>query len=284
MQLITGRARDLGDGFAVRRVLPHDGGKFIGPWIFLDEMGPATYPPGRGFDVRPHPHIGLSTVTYLFEGEMLHRDSLGFVQAIEPGAVNWMTAGRGIVHSERTSPEKRASGQRIHGIQTWVALPDADLECEPGFVHHPASSLPRFEHGGMQLCLIAGEAFGHRSPVDVRSPMFYVHIEAPAGGTLTLDTPYAARGLYVVHGDVSIDGEAVAPGTIAQLEPDTAPTLQAASGSRMMWLGGEPVGKRLIWWNFVARDAARLEQAKADWTAQRFDTVPGESEFIPLPG
>jgi redox-sensitive bicupin YhaK (pirin superfamily) len=278
---IDSRPRDIG-GFEVRRLLPYRGGKTVGPWVFFDHMGPAEFPAGTGMDVRPHPHIGLSTVTYLFEGEIVHRDSLGVVQAITPGAVNWMTAGSGITHSERTDPQRRTAAHRLHGIQTWVALPDHDVEMAPGFEHVPADKLPVWEENGASLRLLVGEALGHRSPAPSRSPLFYIHAETVSPARVTLPTGHAERALYVVVGGASMDGEAVLPGTMALIAPAVS-AIELEASSSVMLIGGAPVGPRLIWWNFVAPSQERMERAKADWRAERFASIPGESERIPLP-
>lgn len=289
---IAGRVRDLG-GFAVRRVLPIAHRKLVGPFIFFDEMGPASFTAGSGMDVRPHPHIGLATVTYLFEGRIRHRDSLGSLQDITPGDVNWMTAGRGIVHSERTHPDDRASGYAVHGIQSWVALPLADEECEPSFVHHPATSLPAFERDGARLRLIAGHAYGRCSPVEVRSPTFYLSAELPAGTRLAMTDEHEERAVYVVSGKVEIvgqgdDGERFTPGEMAVLVPGAAATVVAELDSLVMLLGGARLPEeRHIWWNLVSTRAERIEQGKRDWLdyGRRgpFGQVPGEQESIPLP-
>ncbi|MDJ0947765.1 MAG: pirin family protein [Alphaproteobacteria bacterium] len=281
--VIEPRARDLG-GFEVRRVLPSPRRRLVGPFIFFDEMGPAIFPAGEGIDVRPHPHIGLATVTYLFEGEILHRDSLGFVQPIQPGAVNWMTAGSGIVHSERTGPEARAREARVHGIQSWIALPTEDEEAEPGFYHHPAETLPAIEREGAHLRLIAGAAYGARSPVATFSETFYLEADLDAGATLALPDEYAERAVYVVAGEVTVAGERFGPGRMVVFAPDRSVEIAAEAASKVMLLGGAPLdGKRHIWWNFVSSDPARIEQAKADWKGGQFAKVPGETEFIPLP-
>lgn len=280
---ITGRTRDLG-GFSVRRVLPIAHRKTIGPFIFLDEMGPVQMPAGQGMDVRPHPHIGLATVTYLFEGRIRHRDSLGSLQDIEPGDVNWMTAGRGIVHSERTRDDDRAAGQRIHGIQSWIALPAADEECAPDFRHHPAATLPAFRLGAAALRLIAGTAYGHRSPVVLRSPLFYLAADFAEAGTLAMPDEHEERAVYIVGGAVRIDGQRYQPGELPVLAPGVPVTLAAEAGTRLMLLGGAALPEpREVWWNFVSSRPARIEQAKQDWQAGRFAAVPGETEFIPLP-
>ena len=281
--VIEPRARDLG-GFEVRRVLPSARRRLVGPFVFFDEMGPADFAPGTGIDVRPHPHIGLATVTYLFQGEILHRDSLGYEQPIQPGAVNWMTAGRGIVHSERTAPEIRASGTRLHGIQSWVALPREAEETDPAFDHYPAGSLPVIERDGARLTLIAGHAYGARSEVRTHSDMFYLDADLEAGASLALPDEHAERAVYVVGGTISIAGERFVPGRMVVLAPGAAATVTAEEAAKVMLLGGAAIeGERQIWWNFVSSDPARIERAKADWTAGRFDPVPGETEFIPLP-
>lgn len=283
--LIEPRLRDLGD-FAVRRVLPFAKRRHVGPFVFFDHMGPLALPPGQGMDVRPHPHIGLATVTYLFDGEIMHRDSLGSVQAIRPGDVNWMNAGRGIVHSERSAPASREAGVRLHGIQSWVALPQADEESAPSFQHHPAASLPGFEQDGVQLTLIAGAAYGRQSPVAVPSPLFYLDARFSGGASLIVSDEYQERAVYVAQGAVDLDGTRLSEGTMAVLTPGGTPLLRtdADTTARVMLLGGAPLdGERIIWWNFVSSSKDRLEQAKRDWAAQRFAAVPGETEFIPLP-
>lgn len=283
LDLIPGRPRDLG-GFAVRRVLPIGHRKTVGPFIFFDHLGPATLKAGSGMDVRPHPHIGLATVTYLFEGRIHHRDSLGNEQDIEPLAVNWMTAGQGIVHSERSTPADRLLDRPIHGIQSWVALPAADEECEPSFVHHPAASLPQAEIGGVALRVIAGSAYGLTSPVALRAPTFYVHAEMPAGSTLAVPDDYQERAVYPVNGRVRLGARWIEEGQMAMLVSGAAVQLQADARARVMLLGGAPVdGPRQIWWNFVSSRAERIEEAKRDWAERRFAEVPGETEFIPLP-
>jgi hypothetical protein len=281
--LIQPRPRDLG-GFSVRRVLPAAGTRMVGPFIFFDHMGPADFAPGTGIDVRPHPHIGLATVTYLYDGALLHRDSLGCVQSIEPGAVNWMTAGRGIVHSERTGEPLRASGHRIHGIQSWIALPREAEECEPSFRHHDAASLPDFRLDDARLRVIAGHAFGQRSPVTVLSPTLYVDIRLEAGGSLTLPPEHEERAVYLAEGQASVGGTTLGAGQMAVLAPGATVRLAAIQDVRAMLLGGAALdGPRHLWWNLVSSSPERIEQAKADWAAGRFPKVPGETEFIPLP-
>lgn len=284
--VIDARARDLGGGFVVKRLLPSPRQRLVGPFIFFDQMGPVTLAPGDGMDVRPHPHIALATVTYLFAGEILHRDSLGSVQAIHPGDVNWMLAGQGIVHSERSSEQTRRDGQTLHGIQSWVALPSAAEESAPRFEHHPASSIPTVAREGVVLDVIAGTAYGQRSPVGVLSPTLYVHARLEAGATLPVDDEHEQRAVYVVEGEVELDGRRFAAGTMVVLVAGAQASLLAHSAARVMLLGGEKlVGERHLFWNFVSSDPARLEQAKEDWRARRFPVVPGDDvEFIPLPG
>jgi len=288
---ISGKVRDLG-GFEVRRVLPAAKQRMVGPFIFFDQMGPAEFAPGEGIDVRPHPHIGLATVTYLFDGAMQHRDSLGEDLVIRPGDVNWMTAGRGVVHSERTPDTERAAGHKLYGIQTWVALPEDRQDMAPAFYHHPGSSLPEFDRDGGRFRLILGRAWGHEAPVAVFSPIFYLHGELPAGSTIKLDIDHAERAIYVVEGDITLDGESVLPGEMMILADKTAPRLEARTASRIMLCGGTSLGPRHISWNFVAADPDTIETARADWTRAveqdfpangRFMLPPGESDYIPLP-
>ena len=281
--VIRPRPRDIG-GFNVRRSLPAPRRRLVGPFIFFDHMGPVDFQPGQGIDVRPHPHIGLATVTYLFEGEILHRDSLGVVQPIRPGAVNWMIAGRGIVHSERTDPAVRATARSMHGIQTWIALPRGLERRDPDFAHHPADTLPEIDRNGVHMRLIAGTAFGATSPVEVMSPMFYLHAEARAGATIALPDEHSERAVYIVSGAVTVGGATYDEGSMIVLAEDAAPGIVATQDTRAMLLGGASIdGERLIWWNFVASDEVLLEQAKADWKAGRFPAIPGETDFIPLP-
>lgn len=283
LQLISSREHDLG-GFTVRRVLPYEGGKMVGPFIFFDHLGPAEFTPGHGIDVRPHPHIALATVTYLFSGAMEHRDSLGSVREIRPGDVNWMTAGRGIVHSERTPQAARAAGPRIHGIQSWVALPDGEEDIDPSFTHFPAAVLPRFAADGVELTVVAGQSFGLRSPVVTRWPTLYVDAQISQGATLEVPTEHAERAVYVARGEIAIGETAVVQGQMAILEPSVALTLRATGDTRAMLLGGERFPTpRYIWWNFVASSHERIERAKQRWEKRQFPAVPGETEFIPLP-
>lgn len=286
MLRIEARPRDLG-GFSVRRLLPHPERRSVGPFIFFDHLGPADFPPGQGIDVRPHPHIGLSTVTYLFEGALRHRDSLGNVLDIRPGAVNWMTAGRGIQHSERTPAEERAAGHRIHAIQTWLALPQADEEMAPAFSHHPASSLPVIHQAGATLTLIAGTAFGLVSPVPVRHPTFYVAIEGEAGAEIALPDKHAERGIHVAEGEIEMAGERAGEGTMLVVEPGPQ-VVRLQARSKVMIFGGAPLdGPRHLWWNLVASNPRLVRMAAEAWKTQpvggRFGEVPGEAEWIPLP-
>ena len=283
--VLHARPRDLGS-LIVRRVLPAPVRKLVGPFVFFDHMGPVVMAAGSGVDVRPHPHIGLATVTYLFEGEIVHRDSLGYEQPIRPGDVNWMVAGRGIVHSERTAPERRQQPHPLHGIQAWVALPEAQQECEPSFVHHPASTLPRLSQPGIELHLIAGEAYGLRSPVAVASPTFYAALQLSAAAELALPDQHAERGLYVVSGAVECAGRRLEEGDLAVARPGSSLRITAAEGgARLMLLGGAKLeGERHIFWNFVSTSEARIEQAKQAWREQRFARVPSDAvEFTPLP-
>jgi redox-sensitive bicupin YhaK (pirin superfamily) len=282
--VIRARPRDLG-GLAVRRVLPSSERRLVGPFVFWDHMGPAVFEPGRGIDVRPHPHIHLATVTYLFEGQIVHRDSLGSHQAIRAGEVNWMTAGRGIVHSERTDEETRRAGSRVHGIQSWVALPQAHEETEPAFHHHAVETIPAVTLGGARLHILAGVAYGATSPVRGFSPMFYVEALLEAGAEVALPREHEERAAYVVEGVVSCDGERVDPGSMVVARANVAASVRALEPSRVMLLGGAPIdGPRHIWWNFVSSSKERIERAKRDWKDGRFPKVPGdEVEFIPLP-
>ena len=289
MLKIESKPKDLG-GFTVGRLLPHHSRRMVGPFIFFDHIGPADFAPGTGMDVRPHPHIGLATVTYLFEGKIHHKDSLGSDLDIGPGAVNWMTAGRGIAHSERSPPEARAAGQRLHGIQSWVALPKADEECPPDFVHHPADTLPTITIDGARRTLISGTAFGAASPVRFSHPNFYIDVEADAGATVHLPPEHAERAIYVATGRVTTDGGEVVPAGTMLVLPDGGGEafFVADEASRVMLLGGAPMdGPRLIWWNLVASDQRLIDEAKAEWKAGpfggRWPAVPGEVEFIPLP-
>lgn len=282
--IVDGRPRDLG-GFTVRRLLPSPARRLVGPFIFFDHMGPAQMAPGTGIDVRPHPHIGLATVTSLFEGEIVHRDSLGSRQPIRPGDINWMTAGQGIVHSERTAPELREAGPKVEGLQLWVALPRAAEETEPEFHHHAADTLPSVEHDGARIRVLAGAAFGAESPVHTFSPLFYVDAVLPAGSTLTVPDEHGERAAYVVEGEIHCGAEKADPGRLFVFTPGADVTLRADSEARLVLLGGAPIdGERHIFWNFVSSSEERIERAKQDWKERRFGVVPGdEEERIPLP-
>jgi hypothetical protein len=284
--VVVTRVRDLVGGFKVRRVLPSARRRMVGPFIFLDQMGPEVLSAGRGLDVAPHPHIGLATVTYLFAGELLHRDGLGTVQVIRPGEINWMTAGRGIAHSERTPPPLRATGSNLFGIQSWVALPTGKEETEPAFAHHDAAELPVVEGEGKRARLIAGSLYGARSPVRTFSEMFYADVELDSGARLEVPAEHEERAAYVVEGSVALEGDGgtFEAGQLPVFKPGAEVTLAARQPSRVMLLGGAPVdGRRHIWWNFVSSSSERIEQAKDDWKAGRFTPVPEETEFIPLP-
>jgi redox-sensitive bicupin YhaK (pirin superfamily) len=281
--VIVPRSRDIG-GFEVRRALPSAQRQMVGPFIFFDQMGPAEFLLGAGIDVRPHPHIGLSTVTYLFDGEIMHRDSLGTVLPIRPGELNWMTAGRGIAHSERTPPELRTGGSRLFGIQSWVALSRKDEETQPDFLHYDAKELPVLTGEGKTVRVIAGSLLGKASPVKTSSPMFYVDVALSAGASVPLDPDYDERAIYTVDGEIEIAGDTFQGGALLVFRPGDRITITAKSDARFMMLGGEPMdGPRFIWWNFVSSRKERIEQAKADWKQARFDSVPGDPEFIPLP-
>ena len=278
--------RDLGDGFTVRRALPSPQRRMVGPFIFFDQMGPAAFTGAQALDVRPHPHIGLATVTYLLDGEIIHRDSVGSVQAIRPGAVNWMTAGSGIVHSERTPNEQRGGGGSLFGLQTWIALPAAHEEIAPAFVHHPADVIPKAEAEGVSLTVIAGHSDGLTSPVAAFSDMVYVDIQLAPGARYRLTAEHIERAVYVVSGGVEIAGQSggFTAGELVVFKPGSEIVLAGVGQTRLMLVGGEPFPEpRHIEWNFVSSRAERIEQAKADWRARRFAEVPGESEFIPLP-
>jgi redox-sensitive bicupin YhaK (pirin superfamily) len=281
--IIEPRAKDIGS-FEVRRVLPAAARRRVGPFVFFDEMGPATLTPGQAMDVRPHPHIGLATLTWLFSGEIMHRDSLGCVQNIQPGAVNWMTAGRGIVHSERTPDHLRGQAFQLHGIQVWIALPDGKEDIEPDFQHYPADAIPVQASAGCTLRLIAGSAWGMTSPVRVHSGLFYAQADLAAGAALALPAEHPERAVYVVSGRIEVSGASYDAGRMLVLAESMAHGVQALDDSRLILLGGEPLGSdRRLYWNFVARSRERIEQAKADWRDGRFPAVPGDDEFIPLP-
>lgn len=285
-QLIEPHIQDLG-GFKARRALPQAVRSLVGPFIFFDHLGPATFEPGKGVDVRPHPHINLATVTYLFEGSLMHRDSLGTVQEIRPGAVNWMTAGKGISHSERSPADTRDQTVTLHAIQTWVALPEADEEVEPSFHHYTADEMPQWQENGATVKLIAGAACGRTSPVHVYSPTLYLDVQLEAGGTFEVAADYSERAVYSVTAGLSLGEEALAQHRLAVLKAGEAVTVTADEAAddvvRCVVIGGEPVGDRIKWWNFVSSRQARIEQAKADWRNKDFVQVPDDDEFIPLP-
>lgn len=278
---IEPRERDLGE-FTVRRVLPATRQRSIGPFVFFDHMGPAEFPPGLGVAVRPHPHIGLATVTYLFEGEIMHRDNLGFVQPIQAGAVNLMTAGRGIVHSERAGDDLDETS-RLHGIQSWIALPEHEEECEPSFEHFPAARIPELDIDGCSVRVIMGNCFGEESPVTTYSDTLYVECLIPAGRQLSIPGISAELAAYVVSGQISIGDKAYAGGVMLVSRNGESMNLCATHDSRVMLVGGTPLGERHLWWNFVSSSRDRIEQAKNDWREGRFASVPGDDEFIPLP-
>jgi redox-sensitive bicupin YhaK (pirin superfamily) len=282
--LIVPNEHDLGGGFVVRRALPSAERRSVGPFVFFDHMGPVAEKPGNPHDVRPHPHIGLATVTYLFEGAMMHRDSLGHVQRIEPGAINWMTAGRGIVHSER-KPEDLLDGSfNLHGLQLWAALPREHEECEPAFFHTAADALPVVELDGARVRVLIGSAWGHVSPVQTFSSTLYLDITLSAGHTLTLPDNVEERALYCVEGEVELDGHVLPPRTLACLDAHAAGVLTARRDSRLALVGGAKLdGPRAMWWNFVSSRRERIEMAKEDWRAQRMGQIDGETEWIPLP-
>jgi redox-sensitive bicupin YhaK (pirin superfamily) len=284
-QLIVPRTVDLGDGFSVRRALPSARTRMVGPFIFFDHFGPAEFRAGHGLDVRPHPHIGLATVTYLFDGEIMHRDSLGTALAIKPGEVNWMTAGRGIVHSERTGTEMRAAGGLIHGLQMWVALPKAHEEMAPAFAHHDTAEFPVVADNGRSARIVVGAAYSAKSPVPVVHETLFVDVHLKTGSSLPLDASHEERAVYLVDGEIDVAGDKFTPGQLLVFKPGDAVTFSATRDSHFVICGGAPMdGPRHIWWNFVSSSKDRIEQAKSDWKAGHFQKVPGdEIEFIPLP-
>ena len=285
IDLVThSRVRDLG-GITVRRALPSMQCRHVGPFVFLDHMGPVDVATGGGIDVRPHPHINLATLTYLFEGEIVHRDSLGSLQTIVPGDVNWMNAGKGIVHSERTSPEARARGGRMHGLQSWVALPRAHEQGAPSFRHHPRATIPVAKHRDWEVTVIAGHAYGARSPVEVLSDTLYALVRLPANGIFSLTREHPERGIYVVEGSIECAGDSYDEGSLVVFHHDREVAVRAERDAHLLLIGGAPLdGERHIWWNFVSSDEARIEQAKRDWKDQRFAKIPGDDQdYIPLP-
>jgi redox-sensitive bicupin YhaK (pirin superfamily) len=286
MRDLTGNKRELGDGFSVARVLPQPHQRTVGPFVFFDYFGPVEFAPGKGIDVRPHPHIGLATITYLFEGSQIHRDTLGSVQEILPGDVNWMTAGRGIAHSERTGADVRARGHRMHGIQSWVGLPMENEEDPPSFQHAGKKDLPTRTIGGATVRIVTGQAYGLASPVKVPMEIFYVDAQLPAGSSIDLPEEYAERGAMVIGSTVEAGGTTHSDGAMILFDKGERATIRANQGdARVMLLGGAPLdGERHVWWNFVSSRRERIEQAKADWKAKRFGLIPGDDkEFIPLP-
>ena len=281
--IIPPRETDLG-GLIVRRVLPFRQRRSVGPFVFFDQMGRAEFPAGKGIDVRPHPHIGLATITYLYEGIIQHKDSLGFDQPIRPGEVNWMTAGRGIVHSERTPQDERAKDSILSGIQAWIALPQDQAEVEPSFTHHPSEDLPEWDVDGTAFRLIAGHFMGNASPVKTHSEMVYADVRMDKGSRFNLPSEHEELAVHVSEGAADVDGRRLEAGHMAVLSSATDNLIEAAVDTRLMILGGAPLdGPRTIWWNFVSHSKDRIEQAKDDWKNNRFDPVPGETEFIPLP-
>lgn len=283
--VVVPRTADLGDGFTVKRALPSVQSRMVGPFVFFDHFGPAVFKSGKGLDVRPHPHIGLATVTYLFDGEIMHRDSLGTAVPIRPGAVNWMTAGRGIVHSERTAPERRTNDDHLHGLQMWVALPAAKEEMDPDFVHYAVEKFPVVRDNGKTVRVVVGGAYGQRSPVGTTSDTLFADVHLKAGSALPLDADYVERAIYVVEGEVDISGDKFSAGKLLVFKPGDRITVRAVSDAHIALFGGEPMdGPRHIWWNFVSSRKERIDQAKAEWAAGHFQKVPGdEIEFIPLP-
>ncbi|MCA3574590.1 MAG: pirin family protein [Aestuariivirga sp.] len=282
--VIVPRARDLG-GFEVRRALPAAQRQMVGPFIFFDQFGPVLMKAGQGIDVRPHPHIGLATVTWLFDGSIFHRDSLGSEQPIAPGELNWMTAGKGIVHSERTTAQELSRDRNIFGIQSWVALPKQYEETAPAFEHVAMADLPLIDDRGIKARVVAGSVYGATSPVKTHSDLFYADVQMLAGTALPLPVEHEERGVYVVEGEIEVAGQSFAAGRLLVFRPGDAITIRATGNARVMLLGGEPMdGPRHIWWNFVSSSKDRIEAAKNDWKHARFDIVPGdEHDFIPLP-
>jgi len=283
-ELLPPRVKDLGGGFTVRRLLPSFPRQGVGPFVFFDHFGPTTVHPTDNFDVRPHPHIGLATVTYLFEGAMLHRDNLGAEQLIEPGAINWMTAGRGIVHSERRPPHLRNERYAVHGLQLWAALPRDFEECDPAFAHTPAAAIPALHKDGHAVRVLVGEAFAHTSPVATLAATLYLDIDAAPGATLELPPTHAEMAVYPLDQALAIDGMHVPAQAMALLQPNATSHIAAANGGRYVVIGGDPLdGPRFLWWNYVSSSRERIERAKEDWSRQRMPRIPGEHEWIPLP-
>jgi redox-sensitive bicupin YhaK (pirin superfamily) len=282
-QTLAPKQHDLGGGFVVRRLLPSVQRQAVGPFVFFDHFGPVTSQPGDNHDVRPHPHIGLATVTYLFEGVMEHRDSTGAVQRIEPGSLNWMTAGRGIVHSERAPADVRQVARTSHGLQLWMALPAEEEECAPAFAHFSAAQIPQCVQHGAHITVLAGKAFGMTSPAPAKSPTVYLDLQLSPGANVPLAVDYAERAVYALDAGCTLDGAALPQHHMVVLAPGSTPRLAAATAARVVLVGGAPLGHRFIAWNFVSSRKERIVQAREDWIAQRFDAVPGETEFIPYP-
>ena len=284
-QVIVPRTSDLGDGFTVRRALPSVQSRMVGPFVFFDHFGPTEFRSGNGLDVRPHPHIGLATVTYLFDGEIMHRDSLGTALAIRPGEINWMTAGRGIVHSERTGTERRTKGDILHGLQMWVALPAAKEEMPPAFAHHATEEFPVVRDNGKSVRVVLGTLYGSSSPVATTSETIFGDVTLKAGSTLPLDPGHEERAIYVIEGEIDVAGDRFGPQRLLVFRPGDGITIRAVADTHFVIAGGAPMdGPRHIWWNFVSSRKERIEQAKAEWKAGKFDIVPGDTEeFIPLP-
>lgn len=281
---LSGHDKDLGGGLRVSRLLPSLARRTVGPFVFLDHFGPVDFEPGMNIDVRPHPHIGLATVTYLFEGAMMHRDSLGSVQRIEPGAINWMSAGRGIVHSERTPEDLRTARHRVHGLQLWVGLPQAREESEPSFAHTPAARLAPFTDQGAQVRVLVGDAFGHPSPVVAASMTVFLGLRLSPASAFVLPPLAEELAIYPIGDGVAVDGTPIPTHTLAVLDRNQGCRIEAASDRTVMVIGGAPLdGPRFLQWNFVSSARPRLQQAAEDWRAQRMGAVPGEAEFIPLP-
>lgn len=283
LKLLTGHIQDLG-GFSVRRLLPHQAQRAVGPWVFFDHLGPAQFAPGVGINVRPHPHINLATVTYLFTGEILHRDSLGNLQAIHPGDLNLMIAGRGIVHSERETETAKQQTRDLHGLQLWLALPEAAEEIEPEFLHYPSASLPALTLQAVPVRVLIGTAYGVSSPVKTLSPTLYIEADLQAGQSLALPEGVSELGIYVASGQLQLGEQNLDAYTLTALDSPYQGELVAQSASRIAMIGGAPLGKRYMWWNFVSSRKERIEEAKLEWKNQSFPLVPGdEQEFIPLP-
>ncbi len=283
VKLISGKVTDMGN-LTVRRILPHRDARAVGPFIFFDHMGPANFAAGDGIDVAPHPHIGLATVTYLFDGAILHHDSLGNHLEIRPGDLNWMTAGRGITHSERETGDVKIRDHALHGLQLWVALPTEDEDCTPDFTHIAKDDLPIIEDAGLHMRLIAGEAFGKTAPVPVKSKLFYLDIHMDEGAQLLLPGENQEAALYVIDGTLAIDGDSHGAFSFITIAPEEIPDIIAQTDCRVMLLGGLPLGHHHMWWNFVSSSKDRIEQAKSDWANGRFPQIPGETDIIPLPG